>query len=182
MVVATGHQFVDRTPVAAVEGWPLFVGNSATRRKLDREQLAPRDDWVVLLSFVDKFESNPIAPEARPNPGQRVLLGGFFLYDREYTRREFWNIPAAVIAGTVVAPDTCSQDQQGLVLVEVPERRYDGFSGGPAAVLDDQENLAIWGTIVYQGYCTVKRAQRYVLGVAPLPKDIHQRARFWLSY
>ena len=181
MVIASGHQFANRTRAAAVEGAPMLVGNFADRVGLDRNQLTPRDDWVVLLGMRDRFEPNLIDPMARPEPGQRVLLGGFFLAGRNFRRKEVRQLRPSIIEGTAVDAASVSDEQAGLVLVEVLEGRYDGFSGGPAACVDQRGQVRVWGTIVYQGYLHQEGALRYVLGVAPLPEDLRERM-VWKSY
>lgn len=181
MVIASGHQFADRIRAAAVEGAPMLVGNYADRVALNRNHLAPRDDWVVLVGMRDRFEPNLIDPRARPEPGQRVLLGGFFLAGRNLTRKEVRQLRPSIIEGTAVRAASVSEEQAGLVLIEVLEGRYDGFSGGPAACVDQRGQVRVWGTIVYQGRLDQEGALRYVLGVAPLPEDLRERM-IWKSY
>lgn|GEM_PF-7012272 len=159
----------------------MLVGNFVQRMSMNRSDLATREDWVVLLGTRDRFVPNVIDPAARPQPGNRVIMGGFFLAGMKFTRKDFWQIPSAVIEGTVVDPDRRSEDQVGLVLIQVPAGRYDGFSGGPAACLGWQGELRVWGTIVYQGYADQHGVRRYVLGAAPLPDDIRDQ-RLWKSY
>jgi hypothetical protein len=181
MVISSGHQFANRIRAAAVDGRPMLVGNFVERMPMNRSDFATREDWVVLLGTADRFVPNLIDPTARPEPGERVVLGGFFLAGKRFTRRDFWQIPPAVIEGTVIDAATRSEDQVGLVLIDVPAGRYDGFSGGPAACHDTEGALRVWGTIVYQGYVDDHGVRRYVLGAAPLPDDIRDR-RLWKSY
>jgi len=180
MVISSGHQFADRIRAAAVDAVPMLVGNFAERMPMNRSDFPTREDWVVLLGMVDRFAPNIIDPTVRPQPGDRVVLGGFFLAGKKFTRMDFWQMSPAAIEGKVVDGDRRSDDQVGLILVEVPEGRYDGFSGGPAACRDANGDLRVWGTTVYQGYLEYG-SRRYVLGVAPLPADVQDR-RLWKSY
>jgi hypothetical protein len=181
MVVCSGHQFAGRIRAAAVEGVPMLVGNFVERMGLDRNDLATQDDWLVLLGTVDRFDTNIIDPTALPGPGQRVVLGGLFLAGKKYTREQYWQIQPSIIEGTAIEATTPAPEQVGLVLVAVPARDYGGFSGGPAATVGEDGEPRVFGTIVYQGYADTDAGRRFVLGVAPLPADVLQRA-LWRSY
>jgi hypothetical protein len=181
MVVASGHQIKGRSRALAVEGAPMLAGNFSSRASIDRERMAPRDDWIVLVSSLERFTPNLIDPDLALQAGDSVLLGGFLLAGRKHTRREYWRIPPTIIEGRVVEPETRTEAEIGLVLVRVPEGNYAGFSGGPAATVDASGEPHVFGTIVHQGYVRRGKHVDYVIGVARLPRDINE-ARPWRSY
>jgi hypothetical protein len=182
LAVTSAHLLARRSPVAAVEGAPMLAGNLPARVELNRHELDPVEDWVLLAATEDRFRPNDIDPGFRPTPDQAVLLGGFPLVGRKYTRRQFWDIPPMVIEGKALDEHACSDPWKGLVLVEVPQAAYGGFSGGPAACIDDAGRIVVWGTIVAQGYYGGDgNPRRYVLGVAPLPDGLLPVA-WWRSY
>jgi hypothetical protein len=181
MVVTSGHQLAGRIRAVAVDGAPMLAGNYVDRVSMDRHRLAPRDDWIVLLATIERFTPNLVDPAVSLQPGDRVLLGGFLLAGRKFTRHDYWRIPPIVIEAEVVEAENPTEDQAGLALVRVPEGRYDGFSGGPAARVDAAGRLRVCGTIVYQGYRASGNGRDYVLGIAKLPPNINDQ-RLWRSY
>lgn len=172
--VSSEHQFDERASNAAVDGRPMLstyippyrVPNSGPRRG--------KNDWRILVgvSGLERFELNVIDPNVELKVGDKVYLGGFPLVYRDYSAKEFLRMKPLVIEGTLVELDSKDKDWEGLVLVRVPPAEYGGFSGGPAAVIDDEGTIRVWGTIVRQGYRSLGWFQRdYVLCVAPLPRD-----------
>ena len=180
-VIASSHQFAGRPAIAAVEGEPMMVGNFPIRFKLDRDQLAPQDDWLVLFGTKKRFTPDLIDPSITLAPDDRVLLGGFFLADKQVSRRQYWRIPPRVIQGRLIGIGLEGTEMRGLMLVEVPYGDYGGFSGGPAAKVDESGRPRIWGTCVRQGFVRVGFGRRYAIGVARLPEDLAQR-QFVRSY
>ncbi len=180
-VISSAHEFREQSRAATVEGTPMMVGNFLNRAHLDREGLAHREDWVVLCGPEGQFTPNVIDPAYRPKPGERVILGGFFLVDKEYTQDEYLRVPPDFVQGVVVDGPTGRDELAGLVFVKVPATPYNGFSGGPAACVGEDGQLRVWGTIVWQGYVHSGWFAPYALGIAPLPADVLTR-RIWKSY
>src|SRR3989304_3876128 len=70
MVISSGHQLAGRIRAVAVEGFPMIAGNYADRISLNRDQLATRDDWVVLMGTAPRCPPILTEPQARPKPGE----------------------------------------------------------------------------------------------------------------
>jgi len=89
-----------------------------------------------------------------------------------------------ILAGRVVTPER-SDGGPCLVDVEVPAMDYGGFSGGPAAILDDMGHVRVWGVIVRQGWIVDRSPPwrlRFVIKLARLPQeamDTIQHGKFW---
>lgn len=182
MAVTSAHLLADCWPVAAVEGAPMRAGNLPARLPIDRHAHPSPDDWVLLAAATPLFRPNRIDPDFRPQAGQTVLIGGFPLVGLRYTRRQFWDISPMVVEGQSLGERPYAGWRKGLYLIDVPSAAYNGFSGGPAACLDEDGRPVVWGTVVLQGFhLRFGEPLRYVLAIAPLPADLLPIS-FWRSY
>ncbi len=182
MVVTSAHLFEHEAPVAAVEGAPMLAGNLLSRVSHDRHALPRSEDWVLLAGEARRFDRNKVDPAFRPRPGQTVLVAGFPLAGRRFTRRQLWDVPARVVEGKALCEPPSAAWQKGLVLVEAPSANYGGFSGGPAACIGEDGKPVVWGTFVCSGYhFGFGKRLRFVLGIVPLPGDLLPMS-IWRSY
>lgn len=175
MGVTSSHLVDGSSSTVAVDGRPMIAALCMPYRSFNETKPVPsRKDWRILgnVQNSERFEPNVIDPKVDLKIGGKVYLGGFPLVYRKCTPKEFLRMKPLVLEGTIVELDAKQEEWSGLVLVQVPEARYGGFSGGPAAVIDDAGNIRVWGTIVHQGYLSYGWFHReYVLCVAPLPRD-----------
>ena len=172
--ITSEHLTDDLKPNVSVDGLPMV---SAFLPPFRTEYLGPRlnrYDWRIVtgVSEQDRFEPNVIDPKVELKVGDKVYIGGFPFYYHYWSQKDFLRQKPLVIETTVVELNSKGREWGGLVLVKAPVAWYNGFSGGPAAIIDDSGTIRVWGTMI--GYLFRWKdwnGLEFVLCVAPLPRD-----------
>jgi hypothetical protein len=155
----------------AVRGMPMHCVNGP-RLGGDVRALPPARDWVIIRAKQDRFAPNIIDGCTPLLPGHVVFLGGYPADPPSSYVDPLWHAQRSpsIVVGRVIGE---SQREPGVVEVEVPQRaNYIGMSGGPAAIVDADGNVRVWGVIVWFGYRGNVLGFRSYLKVARLPPDI----------
>lgn len=129
--------------VAVVDSVPM---NDCTSEypSVEGPQFASKT-WRILRSSRSRFESNRTRPDLRLAPGQRVLLAGFDASPNDYGKSAYWMRPAKLVEGEIrlVGND-------GEIQINAPLGNYQGFVGGPVAILDSTGTVTVFGMIQSQ--------------------------------
>lgn len=139
--------------IAAVAGRPMLA--QWPHAAADLSTLPPQRDWVVLMATVDRFEPNEIDSTIIPREGEMVVLGGFPMpkgTTAQESPAQLTDRAPVIVAGRVLQMSDSTNGELVEVEVSPLEREGRGFSGGPAATVDDKGNVRVWGVIVRGGW------------------------------
>jgi hypothetical protein len=178
-VVCAAHAHWSAFPLAAVKGRPMFVvpGDAELH---DRPQ---ERDWTCMYSTTNRFTPNLIDGTVELRAGDRVVFGGFRASEASRDPIEHMGRCPEILLGRVLSPQI-SVDSTSIVEIEVPWGDYHGFSGGPAAIVDENGQLRVWGVVVRVGWVwnpLRSFCRRSVLKAARMPQgvlDKIQKAEF----
>ena len=143
--VMTAAHGINLQPIISVGGVPM-THLCAYR---NRDLISGARDMADMHSTIDRFEPNIIDPHVELKRGDRVFLAGFYGEKKPYDSVGLLSRTAKIVVGRVL---TASRGPDaGLVQIEVPLRNYRGMSGGPAAIVDDDGMVRVWGVAIRGG-------------------------------
>lgn len=178
MLVAAAHCFDDTGPLAAVDGYPVQARHHSEVRPNSARDV--RDDWMILESARNRFVPNNIDPTIALEADQRVYVAGYRAADLPADLTRMIEFPPRLVEGRVMDAAFSSDCPDGVVPIRVANGDYMGFSGGPAAVVDDSGNVRVFGLIARLYYRREWRPpwRRYIeLWAVRLPPTTALRAQ-----
>ncbi len=172
-VMAAGHALNDGLRVAAVRGEPML-----TLMQAGVPAPPPERDFAVLYGTHERFQPNILDGAVELEPGDVVYFGGYRGETYPYDARPFIFRKPEIVIGRVI--ENIDAPHGRLVAVEVPYGVYRGFSGGPAAILDDENQVRVFGvTAVAGGRWHPTELRRYsVIQVARFTQEEIERVRY----
>ncbi len=140
--LTAAHSFTRWRWGAVVQGLPMtaLLPKDVKLPPLER-------DWVVLCATRDRFKPNTIDPHVHLRAGDRVIVGGFRRPDRSIDPEVHAAAEPEIVEGHVLH-DAPPSDEPAVVRLDVPPGEYYGFSGGPAAIVDSDAAVRVWGIAV----------------------------------
>lgn len=175
-VLIAAHALYEGCSIVAVAGAP-FRASPASQKFLTG--LPPEWDWALVRGATTELSPNILDGRVTLRYGDVVFIGGIKKKGFGWSNPESEGILHAlrkpeVIAGRIVRP---SVTNNGPIIVEVavPYGDYHGYSGGPAAILDSNGHVRVWGVVVEQGWTTdcSKSGQRvFALRIARIPQQL----------
>lgn len=142
--VCSGHTFKNWFDVAAVRAIPMFAWLPDQSRL---ESQPWEKDWVQLSASRDRFKPNIIDPAVTLRVGDTVLIGGYRSHAPRNDPLRHASAAPEIVTGHLISVAGDGSEPE-IVQVEVPPGDYRGFSGGPAAVVDPDGIIRVWGVCV----------------------------------
>lgn len=184
LIVSSAHLFEGERPYAEVKGEFAGLATTPSRVGMDRQTLAPVDDWLglVVLNPHVAFAPNRVDTGHRPQRGEKVYFGGYLTVESPTMRpADFYKLDPVIIEGESLGGPSTRAGYEGLWWVRVPSGSYEGCSGGPAAYMDDEGALHVWGTLVRGGLIPDGMFRCWAVGIAPLPPEA-VTTKTWRAY
>ncbi|HWL92878.1 MAG TPA: hypothetical protein VNT79_05035 [Phycisphaerae bacterium] len=145
--VLTAAHVIGGVPAAIVNQLPMAVPTKY-RRRLRSAGRAIQDDWVRLDGTIRRFKPDQIDGSLPIAPGDKVLVGGFFLAGTCLSSDNFWKKEPNFVEGTALDPSAFDELPPNMVYIEVKDRDYRGFSGGPAGKRNQDGHVTVFGIAV----------------------------------
>ncbi|RIL12052.1 MAG: hypothetical protein DCC75_01165 [Proteobacteria bacterium] len=142
----TAAHNVSGIPAANVDSLPMIVPKNHWKRLEEHSESS--EDWVPLEGTRPRFRPNPIDPKLELEPGDKVLIGGFYLAKSPPQAEDFMTRRADFVEGTVIDPKSLREPLPDLVYIQVPDNDYHGFCGGPAGRMDHTGKWVVFGITV----------------------------------
>lgn len=144
-VIAAAHCFDDSGPVGAVDGFPMMARHGG--RFIPNPERPICDDWMILESTRNRFQTNQVVPTAGLKPGDRVVIGGYRIENPPNRRADFEECRPILVEGTVMCRRGATSTPDCVVLIRVPFADYHGMSGGPVALVGKSGALQVFGIV-----------------------------------
>ncbi len=178
IAVTAAHCISASCALVAVRGEPA---TTSVYSKDYINKLAHDRDFVFVHPTRTEFHPNLIDTSVVLRRGDAVYFGG---YPAISGKEGFDGVRHAqrspeFFVGHVIGP-VVGDSSPNLIWIEVPWRDYHGCSGGPAAVVDANGNIRVWGVVVRVGL--IGDAQppgglRFAIGIARLPQSVLDHVR-----